>query len=68
LYTPRLESTARKGILPAVLAAEDSVFSETEMRMHRWQSRFRPDEMEIFQKMTVNRLLRTLERIIKRNR
>ncbi|NOY76749.1 MAG: hypothetical protein GXO76_02640 [Calditrichaeota bacterium] len=68
LYTPRLKSAESKGILPAVLAAEDSVFSETETWMDRWQTRFRPDEMKTFQKRTVNRLVRILSGIIRSHR
>ena len=68
LYSSRLETAEKKGILPALMAVEDSVFSETETRINRWQTQFRPDEMKAFQKKTVNRLLRTFERIIKGNR
>jgi len=67
LYTPRLESKTKEGILPALMSVEDSVFSETETQINRWQTRFRLDEMRAFQRKTVGRLLRTFERIIKAN-
>ena len=68
LYTSRLQSSAGAGLLPQLIAAEDSIFTNTKRAVTRWRKVPNSEEMNEFEGQTARRVLNLYQRIVKKNR